>query len=224
MRRVNYLKMVFVVLLSVLFLGSNLNVAEADVFSYNFTGSGFSGAVGDTEFNDANFVINIFGDSNNVFDFENDPTQPTLFALSGTIKIFGGDLGPDVIGNFSYPLYVYVDNVNRTVGFGNKGTDFFGTSTPDDATDDGFDLLSLYIPGFIYDLRSSPFGPVFAGVNYPGTTIVNSLEASLDVGQLTSLVGDDVNNASFSVPEPASMLLLGSGLLALVGFRRKMRS
>ena len=187
--------------------------AHGSPIEYIFSGTGVSGVLGDQEFNDAKFVINIFGDTDNA-DTDilgpviADPEDGTI--LNGTISLFGGDLQNSYSGDLLDFLYVFVYPVDQITDLGGVG---FGTNYVSDPVDQ-FALYASGVGLFTYDLRS-PFGPV------QGTSINNSFDTLTSFG---SLAFEDVENASFqAVPEPASVLLLSFGLLGLLGFRRKLQ-
>ena len=94
MKRVNYLKMVFVVLLSVLSLGFMTAGVEAFPLGYNFTMTGVSGDVDGILFHNADLLISFVGDTTNV-------TTDTfganiLYNLTGNLTLSGGDLGTGI--------------------------------------------------------------------------------------------------------------------------------
>jgi hypothetical protein len=222
MKKVNYLKMVFVVLISVLSLG--IMTAGVEAIEYQFTGEGVSGSLFDSlgneilVFDNANFSISIPGTGPIATDsFGALRTNQTgSITLTGSFGTYSGD--------FLDPLYLFTDYAFELVGFG-TGSNF------DPVTGDTVDQLFLYVPSVGLDTYSlnHAFGPIYAGTGFAGTSVNNFFASNLDffnaITQFGQLVFDDVEKASFTaVPEPASMILLCSGLFAIVGFRRKLRS
>jgi len=74
-------------------------------------------------------------------------------------------------------------------------------------------VLEYFIPAGTFGTPPSPPGTPFP-VSFVGTI-------TYDNGAGGPLSSDDVVIGSIFIPEPASMMLLGTGLLSLLGFRRK---
>ena len=74
-----------------------------------------------------------------------------------------------------------------------------------------------YWHGFLND------GTTWEAINYPGayTTIAFDINNSNDIiGFFTDAAGDPHGFLATPTPEPATLLLLASGLIGLVGFRK----
>ena len=86
----------------------------------------------------------------------------------------------------------------------------------------GNETLKIYINGILFDTLSADIGASNLGTVWTAVTVdlLDQNEMYLDNLKL----GTDFNftsNGSSTVPEPSTLLLLGSGLLGLVGYGRK---
>lgn len=178
---------------------------KADLITYTYQGVG-SGSIGGTPFTDTTFTITAQGDTSARvtiapdFSIQNTAASITIGAL-GTF-------------NFITATRFFVNNTsigpNPSVGFSiTTGPDIFD-----------FGPQPVFAT---WDMTTS-IGPI-SGIN--GYTLTPSNYGTLNTsgGVLAFLSGTGIPTSfeATVVPEPAPLLLLGSGLIGLAGLRRKFK-
>jgi hypothetical protein len=210
--------LVVVVALTALFLGTTPVKASHIVYNFYGTATGTlfapDGVTPIIDFaSPTAFSISIFGDTANIqsVNLETDPTLPPYNIwqnanLTGSIFIHG------VMNSaFADLLTVFVDNhidlndptnpVLPVVGFDNPVGTLFAMSPDPPGGLDTYDLKSI-------------FGPTALA----GAFVAQFAAAMATTGNILAI--DSADGQFSAVPLPASFILLGTGLISLIGYRR----
>src|SRR6516225_262404 len=186
------------ILLIVVAGGSTSAMATALTYSVSDTASGF---LGPTPFTDAMVTVSASGDSGNVMCGGGFCELDIL--TSATVTIAG--LGT---ANFTDVMFVFDNQPSQVAGIGDN-TCVGCRGSVLDTTNAVFGA---------YDLQS-PIGPISGPVFFRP-----DLRYGTDMGLLQFTSAGDTSTFTASgeaVPEPASLMLLGTGLVSVVGFARR---
>ena len=198
------------IILSVFFFGT-LAVAPAGAASLNLT---------------LNPYPDIFSDGISV---NYNANANTFTAIGEASKLNNdGSLPLETIVNGSFNLTAIIDNS----GFLSLGNLIIGGTVPTLSDYDSGTLLTGDITAFGYENENDPFEFLFSltggdaaglygGIGSTGGVILSSIFTDFTGFFSSDWSSFGVSDTGTPVPEPVTMLLLGSGLIGLAGFMRK---
>ncbi len=175
-------------------------------YAYDATTNLFTSSATPNEitFDDSTFI--------DITDITGDPYSIRSYSVSFKVDELGNFAGPKddlvITGNFTYNNISYSGELVRgeVTNFGWENSSYY----------DRFD--------FTFDFTGGELSSFYAAYNNKGGDVMFSLESDKFTGDFTkSFSGTATTHNTAPVPEPTSLLLLGSGLLGLAAVGRKKR-
>jgi hypothetical protein len=207
--KLHHSRIYLLTVLSILIMGLWSPSAQASPISYSFYGgySSWEYTAAAIPIDDVNYNITLVADTSGIQNLGSGLYINPV--ISATITLTGADIQtlfntPSVTGTFLLPLEMFADN--GTIGFGVTGVS---------------DLLNYIAQGTELDTYAlSYLDPILGSIVF--TDVFNT-----DIGDLAynaaGVPGIVDHGFTAAVPIPAAVWLLGSGLIGLVGLRRRMR-
>ncbi len=172
-------------------------------------------------------LTGIFFDINNV-----GLLTPVSAQLNGSTVLFGFPNGSgNVGGEWAYASGLSGAPLGATEGISSAGLGLFGA-----ANFNGSDLVPpSAVDGLNYGIVSASDNTSLGNPKVTGNVpliqdhVIFTLSSeaglpdTLDISNVSFQYGTALNEPNISVPEPATMLLLGSGLISFWGFRKKFK-
>jgi hypothetical protein len=183
-----------VVLMVCLGLLGFMGPAQATPITYTVESTG-SGTIGTQSFSNAHIIVSFSGDTANV--------------IKKTIDYFSNEVGTGTVSITGIGTATFTSGA---FAFVNQTTDTAGISQLPTGTILGTEAISLAT----YDLKSA-IGPITGETTYYSTY---TYDTSLGNLNFTAM---DSSSTFTATPLPASVFLLGSGLLGLGGWRWRQR-
>jgi hypothetical protein len=191
--------------------------AHATPITYTETATA-SGVLDGTLFTGALVTVTFFGDTSNVAPFGGGSCPSCLGnvpAASATVKVLGvgTDTFTDTVGIIGVPVPL--------AGLGNMAGVVFVDAAPGTS---GLNILATLGNGLLgYDLIS-PIGPISGSALIEGIAVVyHTTAGSFQWNSIPGTATFTATESSAPVPEPASIMLLGTGLVAVARRRFKSR-
>lgn len=170
--------------------------AHATAITVTETALGASGTLDGTAFNDVTVTLSLMGNTTSITS-----GGPGIFILEdpATVSVAGG-----ATVSFADTVAAVVNQAAGVGGFGDFSSNLAIVFTQSAA----FSTATL----------TSLTAPVTGSASFNDGALFNTVAGTLDFTSITSSIfTETVAGAGTAVPEPSSLLLLGTGLLALLG-------
>jgi hypothetical protein len=175
-------------------------------------------------------------DGSDITDIVNGGPLSLLTQAPSGPNLVGGPFSPGLV-NFSLdvPMFSAINGGYAYVTFGNQSTDmvmggliFSGTFTvPVQPNGTGSTVtfpVTMIGNGIAYQDLSGTKGPQIFDLAFSGSGTVTVQGAFVNGQYYVDSGAASFNGTATVVPEPSSVLLLGTGLAGIVGMRRKLRA